>query len=272
MDEVCSYLTSMLRDTLESEWHNVFDQPLAELISESAVSPTQLKDLQTLWWTRLEPHVQAWTKRQAGVVWRKKSAQADGLTQVLEHQSSPELSTATKKLQTALRQLILVQTLIDDQLSPQGNKAVREPLWLELAPHAERTPRCYEKGAAKRGLEVEDLVQDASAHFQQVITRFNPEDARRAMLSTWFDDVVDNLFAAAVRPRKSDAFKRGQGGDSEEQLSDELPTSLGEDYLTPCTCLKCQAWNATPPISVTRGGPTFPGVGLRPPDTGPDRQ
>jgi RNA polymerase sigma factor (sigma-70 family) len=110
-------------------------------------------------------------------------------------------------------------------LTPQREKRIREELWLELAPQVERTAKCYQKSAAKRGYEVDDLIQDASAHFQQVITKFNPQDSRRAMLGTWFDDVIDNLFAALVRPRKSDAFKRGIGGTTDETVADELPTS-----------------------------------------------
>lgn len=226
MDEVCSHIMSTLQRELENNWHALLNPTFAELISGSKLQPTELQNLQANWWERVQPHVEAWSKRQAGSIARRMSRKAPAHQSPTEGMiSESDVAPATEKLRHAVRQLILVQTLVDGDLAPEREKRIREELWLELAPQVERTAKCYQKSAAKRGFEVEDLIQDASAHFQQVITRFNPEDSRRAMLGTWFDDVVDNLFAAAVRPRKSDTLKRGIGGAGEEEASDELPNS-----------------------------------------------
>ncbi len=225
MEEVCSHLMSMLQKNLENHWTELFNPTFAELISGSKLQRAELKHQQTQWWKRVEPHILAWCKRQAGSLGRKLTPKLTDNQLTIETITNSELTPNLEKIGKALRQLILVQTLIDGDLTEDREKRIREALWLELAPQVERTAHCYAKKAAKRGFEVEDLIQDASAHFQQVITRFNPQDSRRAMLSTWFDDVIDNLFAAAVRPRKSDSLKRGIGGAGEEEISDEVPTS-----------------------------------------------
>ena len=227
MDEVGSQIMSTLQNHLKTSWNGLFDPSFAELISGSKLQSAELQNLQDLWWERTQPHREAWTKRQAGSICRRRARQlGTGQTLTLAAVTEADVSAAVEKLRHALRQLILVQTLVDGELSPEREKRVREELWLELLPQVERVAHCYQKSAAKRGFEVDDLIQDASAHFQQVITRFNPADSRRAMLSTWFDDVVDNLFAAAVRPRKSDTLKRGLGGPAEEETgSDEVPSS-----------------------------------------------
>ena len=220
MDEVCSHIMSTLQKRFENNWHTILNQSLAELISGSKLPPEEVNEFQAKWRDRVGPHIETWTRRQAEVIVRKMSRQPGGGTV-----GESELAPAMERLRKAVRQLVLVQRLIDGGLAPQQEKQIREELWLELAPQVKRLAECYEKSAAKRGFEVDDLIQDASAHFQQVITRFNPEDPRRAMLGTWFDDVIDNLFAAAVRPRKADALKRGIGGMVEEEASDEVPNS-----------------------------------------------
>lgn len=226
MDEVCSHILSTLQNELKSNWHELINQNFAELISGGKLQPAKIHDLQWDWWERVQPHLNAWSKRQAGGIWRRESRKLQvGQSPSLATISGSQIDLAGKRLWHAIRQLILVQTLIDGGLAPQQEKRIREELWLELAPQVERTAQSYQKSASKRGFEVEDLIQDASAHFQQVITRFNPDDSRRAMLGTWFDDVVDNLFAAAVRPRKADTLKRGIGGTAEDEVTDEMPTS-----------------------------------------------
>ncbi len=227
MDEVGSQIMSTLQNHLKTSWNGLFDPSFAELISGSKLQSTELQEQQHVWWERLQPHRDAWTRRQAGSIARRKARQlGTGQTLTLTAVTEADLSPVVEKLRHALRQLILVQTLLDEKLSREQEKRIREELWLELAPQVERVAHCYQKSAAKRGFEVDDLIQEASAHFQQVITRFNPDDSRRAMLSTWFDDVVDNLFAAAVRPRKSDTLKRGLGGPGDEDTaSDDVPSS-----------------------------------------------
>lgn len=225
MHEVCSQLMSTLQQNLENHWNTLFNPTFAELISGSQPQPHEFQNLNTRWWARIEPHVSSWCKRQAEGLSRRLSPKFAAGQITAETIADMDLTATNEKLGRAVRQLILVQSLIDGELSEEHEKRIRTELWLELAPQVERTAQCYAKSAAKRGFEVEDLIQDASAHFQQVITRFNPQDPRRAMLGTWFDDVVDNLFAAAVRPRKSDSLKRGMGGGCEEQISDEVPTS-----------------------------------------------
>jgi RNA polymerase sigma factor (sigma-70 family) len=225
MDEVCSQIMSMLEKNLETHWPTLFNQPFAELISGSKQQPHTVEILQTQWWERIQAHVSTWCKRQADSLTRRLSQRISAGQTARELITDVDLTATQEKIRRAVRQLVLVQTLIDGELTPDHEKRIREELWLELAPQVERTAQCYAKSAARRGFEVEDLIQDASAHFQQVITRFNPKDPRLAMLGTWFDDVVDNLFAAAVRPRKSDSLKRGIGGGTEEQISDEVPTS-----------------------------------------------
>ncbi len=221
MDEVCAHLTNTLQQQLETHWKTLLNPTFAALISGSKLQPVELQTFQADWWERVRPHVEAWSKRQAGRLARKLSRKKQAEETIWESDIGPVI----EKLRHAVRQLILVQTLIDGKLNPSQEKRIREELWLELAPQVERTAMCYQKSAAKRGFEVEDLIQDASAHFQQVITRFNPQDSRQAMLGTWFDDVIDNLFAAAVRPRKSDPLKRGLGGTAEEETSEEFSTS-----------------------------------------------
>jgi RNA polymerase sigma factor (sigma-70 family) len=225
MDEVCSHLMSTLQDHLKSHWNTLFHPQFAELIFGSKLDSNTFQILETRWWERIQPHVSAWCKRQAGSLARRVSGKRDQGQLSIQSVQDVDLTGTNEKIRRAIRQLILVQRLIDGDLSEEHEKRLRAELWLELAPQVERTAQCYAKSAAKRGFEVEDLIQDASAHFQQVITRFNPEDPRKAMLGTWFDDVVANLFAAAVRPRKSDALKRGVGGAGEEEISDDIPTS-----------------------------------------------
>lgn len=225
MDEVCSQLMSTLQKNLEKYWNTLFNPTFAELISGSQLQPHEYQNLSTQCWARIQPHVLSWCKRQAESLARRLFQRFPAGQITIDAMAEVDLTATNEKLRRAVRQLILVQTLIDGGLSEEHEKRIRTELWLELAPQVERTAQCYAKSAAKRGFEVEDLIQDASAHFQQVITRFNPQDSRRAMLGTWFDDVVDNLFAAAVRPRKSDSLKRGVGGGCEEQISDEVSTS-----------------------------------------------
>ncbi len=226
MDEVCAHILSTLQEQLELTWHTVFTHKFAELISGGKLQNSQYTTLQNQWWERVQPQIQAWTTRQTNTLKRKSERKAAAQNAVVKATIlESDLTPITEKLQRALRQLVLVQTLIDQNLAPQHEKRVREELWLELAPQVERAAHCYQKSAAKRGFSAEDLIQDAAAHFQQIITRFNPEDSRRAMLGTWFDDVIDNLFAAAVRPRKADALKRGSGGPAEDETSDDLPNS-----------------------------------------------
>ena len=232
MQEVCSALERTLQEELKERWTDLFNQNFAELVAgrETGFQPVkgnlqapELDSLRKEWWKRTEQHRQTWCKRQANGIYRKHARKHSD--QELETKSIPEsaINAANERLYHAVRQLILVQRLIDGNLTSKQEKLLREELWLELAPQVERIAHCYQKSAAKRGFEVEDLIQDASAHFQQVITRFNPEDQRRAMPATWFDDVVDNLFTAAVRPRKSDPFKRGVGETGEAEGSDDLP-------------------------------------------------
>lgn len=225
MQEVCSQLMSTLQKNLEQHWTTLFSPSFAELISGNKLEPQQIQALKTQWWERVQPHVLAWCKRQAESLSRKLSHKLPQGQITTRSLAELDLTSTHEKIRRAVKQLVLVRTLIDGDLSEQHEKRLREALWLELAPQVERTAHSYARSAAKRGFEVEDLIQDASAHFQQVITRFNPEDSRMAMLGTWFDDVVDNLFAAAVRPRKSDSLKRGMGGGCEEEISDEVPTS-----------------------------------------------
>jgi len=226
MREVCSEIQSILQNELKSQWHELFNWEFAELISGSKLLPEELSNQRDEWWQRIEPHVETWSGRQASAMGRKLNRRLSA-DQNLSIKQVPEteINSAIQRLFHAVRQLILVRTLIDGGLAAEQERQIRQELWLELAPQVERAAQCYQKSAAKRGFDVDDLIQDASAHFQRVITRFDPEDSRRAMLGTWFDDVVDNLFAAAVRPRKSDPFKRGLGEPAEDDDSEDLPTS-----------------------------------------------
>lgn len=226
MDEVCSDLESTLQNELKSRWQDLFDQDFAELISGGKLQPAETQSDRENWWQWIQPHLETWSKRQAGAICRKHARNRPA-EQKLNRSDLPEadIAAAGGRLYHAVRQLILVQKLIEGEPAPTQEKRLREELWLELAPQVERIAHCYQKSAAKRGFEVDDLIQDASAHFQQVITRFNPEDPRRAMLATWFDDVVDNLFAALVRPRKSDTLKRGVGETAEAEGSEEMPNA-----------------------------------------------
>lgn len=226
MHEVCSQIQSILQNELKSQWHELFTWEFAELISGSKLQSAQFHDQQEAWWQRIGPHAETWSGRQAGSICRRVNRRlAAGQNLSIKQVPESEIHLASRRLYHAVRQLILVRTLIDGGLATKQERQIRQELWLELAPQVERAAQCYQKSAAKRGFEVDDLIQDASAHFQRVITRFDPDDSRRAMLGTWFDDVVDNLFAAAVRPRKSDPFKRGLGEPTDDDDSEDLPAS-----------------------------------------------
>jgi RNA polymerase sigma factor (sigma-70 family) len=226
MPDAGSRLAVELRERLREAWGDVIDPTVASWLRRDArETPAQTRRRS---WDESGEHIEAWSERQAASL-RRRHPQAEqwaGKWADLRGPAAADAATAERRLRQAALHLVLVRRLADehDKLAPETAAAIRERLWSDLEPQVRRAASGFGRSAARRGFEEADLVQDAAAHFQQVVTRFDPSDRRKAMFATWFDDVVTNLFLAAVRPRKSDVFHRGRGGYGDDLTEDDAGT------------------------------------------------
>ncbi len=172
---------------------------------ESALSETQWKlfqiepnetpvTIRKRLWNSLQSHLPTWIERH-----EKRSRRDSGDSQSIE------------RMAAACRHLMIIRRLQSQNISPSDVEALRSLLWNDLHPQVARIAAGFQRTAARRGLEADDLINEAAIHLQNVVSKFDTEHPRRAAFATWFDDVVTNLFASLVRPRKSDVFHRGQG-------------------------------------------------------------
>ncbi len=147
-------------------------------------------------WDSLQSHMPTWIDR-CEKRFRSDSAMPDAQT--------------IERIAAAGRHLLIIRQLQKRIATAEDTETLRSILWNNLEPQVSRIATGFQRTAAKRGLDSDDLIHEAAIHLQVVVSKFDTEHPRRAAFATWFDDVVTNLFASLVRPRKSDVFHRGQG-------------------------------------------------------------
>ncbi|WP_166825163.1 RNA polymerase sigma factor [Thalassoroseus pseudoceratinae] len=154
-------------------------------------------------WASLDSHLSTWMERHRNRV--------RGNSEATPVNGDAVDSQAIDRLAAAGRHLIILRQLQTPNVPNEDVETLRSLLWNDLQPQVSRIAAGFQRTAAKRGFEVEDLMHEAAIHLQNVVPKFDTNHPRKAAFATWFDDVVSNLFASLVRPRKSDVFHRGQG-------------------------------------------------------------